>query len=190
MVSLISSSHSNPEPSTAKTDNIVPLSYVIRGNVSLSNVVNETYLRMVYPDIMKDDVSSYDVLYHNVTRWNPRYFGYCILTGNDTFPCVQFGGVHNKYYEGVYANENLTQPFYLTKVSNLNQTSLVTLQNQTFLTWNNGTTTTIEDLKCPICGSYMHALEPEFYNLLIFWFCLEGECRVIVAEQLQVINQP
>jgi len=138
---------------------------------------------------MLDDVSSYDVLYHNVTRFHPRYFGWIFLTNNTDYPAIQFGGVHNKYYEGVYANENPNQPCYLTKVSNLNQMSLIAYQNQTLLTWNNGTTTAIEALKCPICGSYMHALEPEFYNLLIFWFCLEGECRVIVAEQFHIVNQ-
>lgn len=153
-----------------------------RGSVSLYDVVNVTELRRLYSEVMVNDVSLYDEYMGWIDRWHPMYFGYPILTGNDTFPYIQFGGVHNPYYYPSKGyNETALHWDQVTNTKFVDDKVLV-WRNQTFLHWSNGTMTTVENLRCPICDGYMVPFEPEFYSFYMFWQCFN--CRVTVCELL------
>jgi len=152
---------------------------IVRSNVLLSEVFNLTELQQIYELVMKNDISIVDEYYGNITRWNPMYFGYQIITNNTKYPYIQFGGVHNPYYFQPYYMQDDSK-IHLTKVTNsefVNE-QVIAYTNQTFLHWSNGSVTAIENLRCPICGEYVCPFEPEFYTFLMFWQCLD--CRVIV----------
>jgi len=178
-----------PEPETPKS-----FLYVSRYQTSLEDVVNATQLRQIYALVMVNDVSSYNEYKGEINRSHPMYYGFPFLVNSEAYPTVQFGGVHNRFYLGAFDNQDPNATLYWTKVTNTklfqNPNGLwltQPYQNQTFLHWSNGTATTIEDLRCPLCEGYMSPAGPELYNFRMFWLC--ERCRVIVAEQFRIENK-